>query len=173
MAKLMSIKEAAERLGISIFTVRRLIQRGQLPASKIGHQWRLDQDALELYIKSRSSWSGDIALSKLYFRPEVLNQYHQDARYYVQQDGSRGRLGLKQEQKTLHAFKSVQWAADKNKKYKSLEDAETRLFIELYFWQVKLKSGTDALMVNPKEFYRIPEAEQQKWANYLIPNPQV
>ena len=46
MDEMLSIKEVAECLGVSVFTVRCLIQRGQLPDVKIGNQWRVEPDAL-------------------------------------------------------------------------------------------------------------------------------
>ena len=39
--KLLSVNEAAEQLGVSHMTVRRLIENGSLRASKIGGQIRL------------------------------------------------------------------------------------------------------------------------------------
>ena len=48
--KLLSVNEAAERLGVSHMTVRRLIENGSLRASKIGGQIRIRPDDLELCI---------------------------------------------------------------------------------------------------------------------------
>lgn len=50
MAKMMSLEEAAGRLGVSYTTAYRLVRRGELPAAKIGKQWRLEPEALEAYI---------------------------------------------------------------------------------------------------------------------------
>lgn len=48
--KLLSVNEAAEQLGVSHMTVRRLIENGSLRASKIGGQIRIRPDDLELCI---------------------------------------------------------------------------------------------------------------------------
>lgn len=49
---MLSIKEVASRLGISVMTVRRLIWDGELPAYKIGGRLKVDPDALERYRQS-------------------------------------------------------------------------------------------------------------------------
>ena len=173
MAKMLTIKEVAERLDVSVFTVRRLIQRGQLPAAKIGNQWRVEQDALELYIKSRSGFVGDPTISKLYFRAEVLSQFFDNPRYYVQEEGSRGRLGLKQDWRAVQAYKSTKYLLDDEKKNKPVDPFEAGFLPQLYFWKVKLKNGNMAVMVQPKEFYRMQESEQKKWLPYAIENPAI
>lgn len=50
MARMMSLEEAAERLWVSYTTAYRLVRRGELPAAKIGKQWRIEPEALEAYI---------------------------------------------------------------------------------------------------------------------------
>lgn len=50
VAKMISLEEAAERMGVSYTTAYRLVRRGELPAAKIGKQWRLEPEALEAYI---------------------------------------------------------------------------------------------------------------------------
>lgn len=173
MKKLLSLKEVAERLNVSVFTAQRLIRRGQIPAAKIGNQWRIEEDALELYIKTRASGIGDVTVSQLYFRPEVLYQFYNDLRYYVQEEGSRGRVGLKVDRRMFHAYKSTKYLLDKDKQQQSLDKPPPELFTELYFWKVKLKNGQTAIMVQPRDFYRIPESVQNKWLPYAIQNPQI
>jgi excisionase family DNA binding protein len=41
--------EFAEMFRISDRTVRRMISRGQLPAIKVGGQWRIPREAVELF----------------------------------------------------------------------------------------------------------------------------
>ena len=48
--RLLSPREAANRLGVSVATVRRLIRSGALPAVRIGCAYRVDADELEDYI---------------------------------------------------------------------------------------------------------------------------
>ena len=44
--QLLTVEQAAERLGVSTATVRRRIKDGELPATKTGRQYRVDADAL-------------------------------------------------------------------------------------------------------------------------------
>lgn len=43
---LLSTEEVARRLGVDPVTVRRLAQRGELPAVRVGKQWRFDADRI-------------------------------------------------------------------------------------------------------------------------------
>ena len=47
---LMTISETAEYLNVSTKTVRRLIEREQLSAHRIGTQWRISARDIELYL---------------------------------------------------------------------------------------------------------------------------
>jgi excisionase family DNA binding protein len=47
MAKLLTITEAAERIGRSVETTRRMVYRGKLPAAKIGGVWYVSDEAIE------------------------------------------------------------------------------------------------------------------------------
>ena len=40
-------------VGVSVKTIHREIHRGNLPAYKIGGQWRVDEDELRAYIRER------------------------------------------------------------------------------------------------------------------------
>ena len=51
---IMTISEVAEYLGLHELTVRRLAREGQLPALKLGRQWRVKKDLLEKWIEQRS-----------------------------------------------------------------------------------------------------------------------
>jgi excisionase family DNA binding protein len=61
---LVSLAEAARALGVSERTVRRLIAKRQLPAYKVGGQWRVDLDEVREALRSAvipSQHSGDSA----------------------------------------------------------------------------------------------------------------
>jgi excisionase family DNA binding protein len=47
---MMRITEVASRLAISRDTVRRLIERNELRAARIGHQWRIEEADLQAYL---------------------------------------------------------------------------------------------------------------------------
>jgi excisionase family DNA binding protein len=49
---LVSLAEAARALGVSERTVRRLIVKRQLPAYKVGGQWRVDLDEVREALRS-------------------------------------------------------------------------------------------------------------------------
>lgn len=46
MNGLLTIKETASLLRLTIETVRKLCVKGELPARKVGHVWRIDRDRL-------------------------------------------------------------------------------------------------------------------------------
>jgi excisionase family DNA binding protein len=52
--KIMTIAQVAKFLGLHELTVRRLARDGELPAFKLGRQWRIKKDLLEGWIETRS-----------------------------------------------------------------------------------------------------------------------
>jgi excisionase family DNA binding protein len=52
--EVMTIAEVAEYLGLHELTVRRLAREGQLPALKLGRQWRVKKDLLAKWLEQRS-----------------------------------------------------------------------------------------------------------------------
>jgi len=59
--KLLSIRAVADHLDVSIKTVRRWIERGDLAAFKVGHQWRIDPEDLDRFLwqqRRRTSGTG-------------------------------------------------------------------------------------------------------------------
>jgi excisionase family DNA binding protein len=51
---MLTIAEVAKYLKLHELTVRRLAREGELPAFKVGRQWRIKRDLLEDWIQSRS-----------------------------------------------------------------------------------------------------------------------
>ena len=49
--KIMNTQQAAEYLGISLRTVYRLIKNGEIPAKRVGGQWRLARSSLDKFIR--------------------------------------------------------------------------------------------------------------------------
>jgi excisionase family DNA binding protein len=47
MGKLLTTKEAAEKLGVTYVRVNQLIKGGELPAEKYGRDYMIDEDHLE------------------------------------------------------------------------------------------------------------------------------
>jgi excisionase family DNA binding protein len=51
---MMTIAEVARYLKLHELTVRRLAREGELPAFKVGRQWRVKRELLEAWIEQRS-----------------------------------------------------------------------------------------------------------------------
>jgi excisionase family DNA binding protein len=50
---MMSIVEAAEYLGISVFSLRKLSREKRIPAGKVGRQWRFHREDLDEFLRSQ------------------------------------------------------------------------------------------------------------------------
>ena len=51
--QIMTPKEAAKYLGFHLVTVYRLLKKREIPATKIGGQWRFKKDVLDAWLTSR------------------------------------------------------------------------------------------------------------------------
>ena len=58
--RLLTTQEAAEFLRVSRATVLRWCRAGQMPAVRIGRQWRIDMEQLERMLRGEIPW-GDYA----------------------------------------------------------------------------------------------------------------
>jgi len=54
MPDMLTIAEVAKYLKLHELTVRRLAREGELPAFKVGRQWRIKRNLLESWIEDRS-----------------------------------------------------------------------------------------------------------------------
>jgi len=54
MAELMTVREVAAYLRVTDKTVYRLLRRGEIPAAKVGHQWRFAKASIDEWL-GRSS----------------------------------------------------------------------------------------------------------------------
>jgi excisionase family DNA binding protein len=54
MPGVMTIRELAEYLRINIRTVYRLVEKGEIPAAKIGRQWRFDKEIIDAWLRRLS-----------------------------------------------------------------------------------------------------------------------
>lgn len=57
--KLMDVQEAADYVGLSTFTVRRLAKQGALPAAKIGRAYRFKRDDIDQYLRTQYKGADD------------------------------------------------------------------------------------------------------------------
>ena len=55
----MSVEEVAEYLSLHPLTVRRLARDGEIPAFKVGRQWRVKRALLDEWIEQRSMGNSD------------------------------------------------------------------------------------------------------------------
>lgn len=51
--EVLTVKEAAERLKTSRQQIRMMIRNGQLPAVRVGREWRITTEALEQFLTSQ------------------------------------------------------------------------------------------------------------------------
>lgn len=49
-----SAEQVAEILGVSVDTMRKLLQRGAIRGVKVGREWRVHREVLESYLKGES-----------------------------------------------------------------------------------------------------------------------
>jgi excisionase family DNA binding protein len=57
MLTLLTLPEAAELLNVSTRTLQRMIRRSELPAFKVGGQWRVRESELARWIQGRENLS--------------------------------------------------------------------------------------------------------------------
>jgi len=50
---MMSIFEAAEYLGLSVFSLRKLARDRRIPSGKVGRQWRFRKEDLDEFLRSQ------------------------------------------------------------------------------------------------------------------------
>lgn len=53
MPEILTVKEAAQYLKLSVVTIRRLIKKGEIPHFKIGDAVRIDKQDLDKYLESK------------------------------------------------------------------------------------------------------------------------
>ncbi len=53
--RLLTLSEAAELLHVSTRTLQRMIQSGDLPALKVGGQWRVRESQLQRWVEHREN----------------------------------------------------------------------------------------------------------------------
>jgi len=51
--QIMTPKEAAKYLGFHLVTIYRLLKKQEIPATKIGGQWRFKKDILDAWLSER------------------------------------------------------------------------------------------------------------------------
>jgi len=54
MVELINVEEMAAYLRVTKKTIYRLLERGSIPATKVGHQWRFDKTLIDEWLHQRS-----------------------------------------------------------------------------------------------------------------------
>jgi excisionase family DNA binding protein len=58
VAEFMTLEEVADYLRVTTKTIYRLLEKGTVPAIKVGHQWRFDRNALDTWLRQNSRKAG-------------------------------------------------------------------------------------------------------------------
>lgn len=58
-AEILTVKEAATYLSVSTKTIQRMIDRGELKASKVSNSWRIRKKDIDEYLESTSNKPSD------------------------------------------------------------------------------------------------------------------
>jgi len=60
LKNLLTVKEVAALLRVSTQTLYKMLEQGQIPAVKVGSQWRFDRDKIQTWIERQGARaSGD------------------------------------------------------------------------------------------------------------------
>jgi excisionase family DNA binding protein len=55
MAELMKLEEVADYLRVAEKTIYRLVDKRGIPAIRVGHQWRFDKAAIDIWLHQNST----------------------------------------------------------------------------------------------------------------------
>ncbi len=145
--RLATAEEACQYLRISLHTLYRLLENGRLTGYKVGGTWRFRPEDMESYLTLVKSQPGR------FFYATVLQKYFvQPKKYKITQKGDTGWLAL--QRKYL-----VELPEGKRKK---------ESFDRVRYQKVRWKKATNAIMVMPRYFARLPQKEQQYWKRFEI-----
>ena len=56
-----TVQQLADYLGINVGTAYRLIQQDQLPATKIGHKWKISKKEVDRWLEENGKWKSHIS----------------------------------------------------------------------------------------------------------------
>ena len=150
---LMTLKEVCNYLGVTRYTIYRLIKDGQLPASRVGGQWRFRRSEVEEYLSKKKFRYGLIGVDHWYFSLDVLNKYRQDtAKYYLNEQAYDG------------------WVGSRKEYYDSYKDRDLRTgkpFVDIHYRKVAVRGGY-LIVLTPRQYEDLPSEEHRHWMNFLI-----
>ena len=122
----LTIKETAKYLKVSVESLRNLIKRGEIPVSRVGAQYRFRKDILDIWLKEAAlaSYKGNLALYDLEFRKRVLK---------VVQNSTLESIDKDRFEKVIHQLIEDRVTASELKDSADSEDDYTAQFIPNHF----------------------------------------
>jgi excisionase family DNA binding protein len=185
---LMKLKEVCNYLKVTRQTIYRLIKEGQLPATRVGGQWRFRRPEVEKYLAEKKFRYGLIGIDHCYFSPEVLNKYRSDTggqsapketserkdadKYYLHEQAYDGWVGNRQEYHACLSRKSGRRQDKLAGKESNTKPGNTdKLFVDVHYRKVALKGGY-SIVLTPHQYENLPLEEQKHWMNFLIRLPR-
>ena len=163
----MTLKEVCAYLRISVRTVHRRIKSGELPALKVGGQWRFKREDIEKYLREKQFHYGTAGIKHFFFRPQVLNRYKKASKsgqkYYLHNQAFDGRVGNRQDYHDIKTLTSMKRKLPKG--YKP--------FVDIHYRKVTLKDGMLAIVLKPDQYKNLPNIEQKHWVKFAISHPHL
>ena len=52
LSEILTVKEAAQLLKTTRQQIRKMIQNGELPAVKVGREWRIPMESIQMFLES-------------------------------------------------------------------------------------------------------------------------
>tara|TARA_Y100000589_G_scaffold59888_1_gene50538 strand:+ start:1418 stop:1819 length:402 start_codon:yes stop_codon:yes gene_type:complete len=122
----LTIKETAKYLKVSVESLRNLIKRGEIPVSRVGAQYRFRKDILDIWLKEAAlaSYKGNLALYDLEFRKRVLK---------VVQNSTLETIDKDRFEKIIHQLIEDRVTASEIKETNDTEADYTEQFIPSHF----------------------------------------
>ena len=119
---ILTIKETAKYLKVSVESLRNLIKRGEIPVSRVGAQYRFRKDILDIWLKEAAlaNYKGNLALYDLEFRKRVLK---------VVQNSSLETMDKNRFEKVIHQLIEDRVSPSEIKDTIDLEDATITQFV--------------------------------------------
>ena len=122
----LTIKETAKYLKVSVESLRNLIKRGEIPVSRVGAQYRFRKDILDIWLKEAAlaSYKGNLALYDLEFRKRVLK---------VVQNSTLESIDKDRFEKVIHQLIEDRVTTSELKDIANSGDHQTAQFIPSHF----------------------------------------
>ena len=119
---ILTIKETAKYLKVSVESLRNLIKRGEIPVSRVGAQYRFRKDILDVWLKEAAlaNYKGNLALYDLEFRKRVLK---------VVQNSSLETIDKNRFEKVIHQLIEDRVSSSEIKDNIDLEDTTMAQFV--------------------------------------------